>query len=198
MNGIDRITASIEQETAAEIDRLRSETDAKCREIREKYELQAQEEYWTIVKQGMKDCESRVERLGSTAEMEAKKAVLAMKQTMVSQVFELAVKKVCSLPESEYVSFCAHQAAKAADSGFEELVFNERDKAGVGKKVAREANALLAERGLPGKLTVSEETRDIRGGLLVKQGDIEANCSVESLAAAYRSEMASQVAGTLF
>lgn len=198
MNGIDRITASIEQDAVAEIEKVRSETEARCREIKEKYDLQAQEEYWAIVKQGMKDCESRVERLGSTAEMEAKKAILAMKQEMVSRVFEIAVDRVCNLPEQEYVDFCARQAAKAAANGLEELVFNARDTAAVGKKVAKAANALLEERGVPGKLTVSEDTRDIRGGVLVKMGDIEANCAVEALASAYRSEMASEVANALF
>lgn len=198
MNGIDRITASIERDAVAEIGKIRSETEARCREIKEKYDLQAQEEYWTIVKQGMKDCESRVERLGSTAEMEAKKAVLAMKQEMVTRAFETAVDRVCSLPEKDYVDFCARQAAKAASNGLEELVFNAKDRASVGKKVAKAANALLEERGVPGKLTVSEETRDIRGGVLVKMGDIEANCTVEAIASSYRSEMASEVANALF
>lgn len=198
MNGIDRITASIEQDAVAEIEEIRSETEAKCREIKEKYELQAQEEYWAIVKQGMRDCESRVERLGSTAEMEAKKAVLAMKQSMVSKVFEMAIDRVCALPEQEYVDFCARQAAKAASSGVEELVFNARDKGAVGKKVAKAANDLLEERGVPGKLTVSSDTRDIRGGVIVKLGDIEANCAVEAIASTYRSEMASEVANALF
>ena len=106
--------------------------------------------------------------------------------------------KVCDLPEDEYVDFLANQAAKAAVYGQEELVFNEQDRARVGKKVAKAANALLAERGLPGQLTVSELTRDICGGVLVKMGDIEANCSVEAIAGTLRSEMASEVAGALF
>lgn len=198
MNGIDRITASIEQETIAGIEEVRSATEARCREIKEKYEQQAQEEYRRILEQGISDCESRVERLGSTAEMEAKKAVLAMKQSMVSRVFDMAVDRVCKLPEDEYVSFCARQAAAAASTGLEELVFNEGDRTRVGKKVAKAANALLEERGLQGRLTVSEDTRDILGGLLVRQGDIETNCTVETIAASYRDDMAAEIANALF
>jgi len=56
----------------------------------------------------------------------------------------------------------------------------------------------LEKRGLYGKLTVSEETRDIQGGVIVKQGDIEANCSVETLTELCRSELASQVADLMF
>ncbi len=198
MNGIDRITASIEQDAVEEIGKIRAETELKCREIRERYEQQAQEKYRSIVQQGIRDCESRVERLGSTAEMEAKKAVLAMKQSMVSRVFEIAVEKVCGLPEDEYVSFCARLAAAAAATGYEELVFNESDRTRVGRKVAKAANALLEERGLPGKLTVSGDARDICGGLLVKQGDIETNCTVETIAASYRDDMAAEIANALF
>jgi V/A-type H+-transporting ATPase subunit E len=51
---------------------------------------------------------------------------------------------------------------------------------------------------MPTGLTVSEQTRDIRGGLLVKQGDIETNCAVETIASGFRSEMASQVAAAMF
>lgn len=198
MNGIDKITASIEAGVLAEVSAIRDETEARCREIKEASEKQAKEEYEAIIEQGKKDCETRAERIVSAAGMETRKTVLAMKQEMVSKAFELAVDKVCSLPEDEYVAFLARQAANAADTGLEEIVFNEKDKAAVGKKVAKSANDLLGERGLPGKLTVSEAVCNIRGGLLLRQGDIEVNCAVETIASSLRSQMASEVANAMF
>ena len=60
------------------------------------------------------------------------------------------------------------------------------------------ANALLAQRGVKGSLTVSSDTRAISGGVIVRQGNIEVNCAVETLVQLRRSELASQVAEILF
>ena len=56
----------------------------------------------------------------------------------------------------------------------------------------------LAEKGIKGALTVSGETREISGGVIVRQGNIEVNCAVETLVQLRRSELASQVAEILF
>ena len=64
--------------------------------------------------------------------------------------------------------------------------------------MAAAANDLLAKKGLPGKLTVSADTRPISGGVIVRQGNIEVNCAVETLVQLRRSELASQVAEILF
>jgi V/A-type H+-transporting ATPase subunit E len=198
MNGIEKITARLEADARAEIDVLNAETAAKCDEIKKEYNEKAQAEYWKLIQEGTKNCENRVQRLGSTADMEAKKSILAFKQEMVSAAFKKAVETIGAMPKDKYVSFLAGQAAKAAAYGTEELIFSAKDKKEVGEDVAKAANALLKEKGVPGGLTVAEETRDIPGGVIVKQGDIEANCSVDILVQLYRNELASQVAEILF
>ena len=47
-------------------------------------------------------------------------------------------------------------------------------------------------------LTVSELTGDFMGGVMVKQGDIEVNCSVEKLVELSKEELAAQIAEVLF
>ena len=130
--------------------------------------------------------------------MEAKKSILAFKQEMVSKAFALAEENMQNLPADKYVKFLAAKAAEAAQHGTEELVFNAKDRAGAGSDVCKAANALLAERGISGKLTVSAEEREISGGVIVMHGDIEANCTTETFMQLYRNELASQVAEILF
>ena len=67
-----------------------------------------------------------------------------------------------------------------------------------GDKVAKAANAALERRGIRGGLSVSADTRAISGGVIVRQGNIEVNCAVETLVQLRRSELASQVAEILF
>jgi len=89
-----------------------------------------------------------------------------------------------------YCSFVAQSVEKsfALVEPYLEALFDE----------IRSAGAMVRERGLHGGLTLSEETADIRGGLLLRQGNIEVNCAVETLMGLYRSSLATQVANILF
>ena len=198
MNGIERISGRLVADAEAEIAALTAETKARCEEIRADYEKKAQEEYQSRLAEGVKAAETRMQRLGSAAEMEAKKSILAFKQEMVAKAFEDATERLANLPQEQYVQFLASQAAAAAATGSEELIFNARDKAAVGTLVAKAANELMEKKGVKGALKVSDETRAISGGVIVRQGNIEVNCAVETLVQLRRSELASQVAEILF
>lgn len=198
MDGINKITERIAAEASEEIAALQAETAEKCNAIKEDYNSKAQDEYWKLIREGTKDCETQVKRLAGTAEMEAKKSVLTMKQEAIAHVFDVAVTRLCTLPEEKYVEFLALQAANAAGTGLEEIVFNARDKASCAKAVTKAANELLKKRGLLPKLTISEQTGNFRGGLMVKQGDIEVNCTVEKLVELSKGELAPQLAELLF
>ena len=56
------------------------------------------------------------------------------------------------------------------------------------------ANALLGK----GKLTLSDKTGSFAGGLILRRGSIEANCTAELLVELCRSEMSAQIAELLF
>ena len=198
MNGIEKITAHIEADARQEAETIRADAEKRCQEIRERYDKAAQEEYWKRVKAGAKDCELRVQRLGKAAAMESRKSLLALKQEMVSQAFERAKVQICALPEEAYSDFLARMAAGAARTGQEEVMFNEADKTRYGKTVVKAANDLLKAAGHPGKLTLGEETRAIMGGVIVREGDIEVNCSVEALIDQNRNDLALQVAEVMF
>ena len=64
--------------------------------------------------------------------------------------------------------------------------------------MCRKANELLSAEGKLGKLTVSEDTADISGGVIVRFGGIETNCSIDALVRQQRSALATEVAQVLF
>lgn len=195
MNGIEKIVARMENDARDEADALRAETAAKCAEIRAEYEEKAQKEYAARIQAGAEACRAQAQRLAGAADMEARKSILNFKQNMIYDVFKDAERQLAALPKADYISFLASLAAKAAVYGEEELVFNETDAKEVGKEVAKAANAILGSRG---QLTVAEETRKIPGGVIVKHGDIETNCAIDTLVQLHRSELAPQVAELLF
>ena len=194
MNGIEKITGRIEADAQEQAKAIAAEAEARCAEIRADYDKQAQDR----VRDGVKACEDRVQRMGRLAEMEARKSVLALKQEMVDAAFAAALDKICTMPQADYVAYLAKLAAQAATTGTETLVFNAKDQAACGQAVADAANALLAQQGKPGRLTMSQATRDLRAGFVLQQGDIEVNCAVETIAELCRSDLAAQVAEVLF
>ena len=120
--------------------------------------------------------------------------MLALKQQMVGEVFDKAFHMLVNLPEAQYVAFLARLAARASSSGDEEIVLNARDRAAVGEKVLAAANALIPN----GKRTLSADTGAFAGGLILRRGSVEANCTVELLIELARGEMSSDIARVLF
>ena len=198
MTGIEKITGRIEADARAEAAQITAEANARCAEIRAAYEKKAEDAYWETLRSGIKDAEDRADRLGRLAGMEARKSTLNLKQSMVSEAFEKALQSICDMPVGEYVTAMAKLACKAASTGSEAVVFNAADRERCGADVVAAANVLLQEQGREGNLTLSADTRPIRAGFLLQQGDVEVNCAVETLSELCRGELAGRVAAILF
>ena len=198
MDGINKIIARIESEARSEADGISADARLQCEEIKKKYDRAAKDEYLKLVRAGEKACELQVQRMNKTAAMEAKKNVLALKQEMVSQSFDTAKELIRAFPPDRYVGFLAGMVAKAAVTGSEEIILNESDRKQFGEETVRKANGLLAEKGLSGKLVLSNIIKPIFGGVIVKSGDIEVNCSIEVLIELCKNDLAPQVAEIIF
>ena len=116
----------------------------------------------------------------------------------VGNAFRQAEQQLRSLPQAEYEALCAHLACGASTSGCEELIFSAEDRERVGAAVTAKANELLQKAGKPAQLTLSAETRPIRGGVVLKNGLIETNCSLGTLVDGLRPELSGKVAARLF
>ena len=198
MNGIEKITARLIRDAQAEVDIIKAEANAQCAAVLAEYEAKAAEEYEKRIARGEADCAVRGERMAATADMEQRKALLAFKQEMVSEAFEKAAEAVATLPREKYIEFFASLAADAAISGKEKLLFSENDKADTGAEIVSAANALLAAKGRNAEMSLAEETVEVSGGFIMRSGNIEVNCTAETLVQLTRSSLSSQVAEILF
>lgn len=197
MKGVEKITARIEAEAAAEAERIAAAGRVRAEEAAALGEKRAQERYWQKIQEGAKSAEERKERLAKAADMEARKSILAAKQDLVAEAFCRAEDKLCAMSGEEYLDFLASLAFRGASSGTEEIVLSPRDK-NLGPKVAARANGLLSGMGRTAKLTVASRTGDFSAGLVLVQGNITVNCTVEALMNQARETMAADVAAALF
>ena len=193
MRGTDKIIAHIQADAKAQADAIIAQAEQQCAGIREAYEGKAKEAYAEKIRAGVKVCEDLAESKSRIAQMESKKSLLALKQELVSSAFDKAQTKLLALPKEQYLDFLTGLAVKAAPDGNGELVLNASDKAAYGSELVRAANARLT-----GQLKLSDETGDFAGGLIVKNGPVAVNNTLELLIDLCRSEMAADVAKVLF
>ncbi|MDO4983970.1 MAG: V-type ATP synthase subunit E family protein [Eubacteriales bacterium] len=194
MKGTEKIIAHIRSDAQERCDAILAHAEQQCAAIRSEHEKQARDCYTAKIRAGVADCQARVDGMERIANMEAKKSVLALKQEMVAESFKKACNMIVDLPSDRYVDFLAKLAAGASVTKDEEIVLNARDKAAIGKAVAEKANGLLGG----GKLTVSDEAGSFAGGLVLRRGSIEANCTAELLVELMRGEMSAELAKVLF
>lgn len=196
MNGIEKITARINEEAQAEIDRILNTARAEAAQITARYQAQADAEAASLAARNEKAAAEREERLVSVAQMEARKVALAAKQEMVEQVYRRALEKLRTMPQEQYVDVLAALLVQASSTGAEEVVFSPEDQAKAGKAAVAKANGQLPK-GSKG-LTVAKETRPIAGGFILKDNNVEVNCTFDTLVRLQKAETAGAVAKKLF
>lgn len=226
MNGIEKITAKISQDAENDIARLNEQTEAQIQEIRAQAAAQAEKIAADMAAKGRRAAEERRERLKSAAGMEKRKLTLAAKQEVLSEAFDLALDKLCSMPEEQYAALLTGLVLEASSTGKEQVAFSEEDRA-VGKKVVAAANEAMVDHLTPnlpasvtdskvgaflekvinstaatltgtGLLTVAQEPRKIRGGFIMVDDKVEINCAFETLVRLQREKLEKQVAQVLF
>ena len=198
MKGTEKIIEHIRSDAQARADAILAQAEQQCAQIRADYDRKARELYGDKIRAGVKECEDKSESVDRIARMEARKGMLAVKQEMVAACFDKAREKIADLPEEQYVDFLAKLACGSSVTGDEQIVLNAADREKLGKKAVDEANALLKMSGRKAGLTLADESGEISGGLVLKRGNIEDNCTVGLLIDLSRAEMSSKVAEVLF
>ena len=184
MNGLEKIVARMEADTRAECDALtasaaenaaailrdcRAQADAVARDSRQRAEAQAAE---------------HLEHLNGSSQLACRQKVLAAKQQLIDEAFART---------TQYIDLLAALAAENG-SGDEELLLSAKDREAVGPAVVKAANARKAGAAF----RLSEETRETGGGLVLRRGRVELNCSFTEKLRQLRQEESSAVAQLLF
>jgi len=227
MNGIEKITGRILADVEAETQALLAEAKANADEIAAGYADKAKAQTAAILARGEANADQRKERLASMAGLEGRKLTLAAKQELVEAAFDGALKQLTGLEKEMYIALLADLCVKACRTGKEEVIFSRKDRDAVGAAVVAKANEKLAKAVAPklpdsvtetragavldkvvtagaallngtGMLTVSQETREMAGGLVLKDEDVETNCSFEVMLHLRHDELANEVAKLLF
>lgn len=193
MTGIEKIIDRILGDAQAEVDATLSQAKAQADEITAKYTAQAEREYKDLTAKGAVAAAERESHLNSSAQMEAKKLMLFAKQEMLDKAFEEALRQLNSLPDDQMTALLAKLAQRASTTGTEQIILSGAVKDRLGNAVVAKANK---EGNL--HLTLSQQSGPFQGGLLLSDGDVEVNCTFDTLVRLTRGEISGQVAQALF
>lgn len=194
MSGIDRIASKI-------IDQAKLQAKNRvnyARETAEKDEDNLQKRFVRTMEAERKKAEREgaeaAKRVLANVMLEGRKKKLAARQDAVNLVFDKAVEKMAGLPEQEYIEFLAKLASSVLDKGENKLILNARDKKNVGAKLLDEV--VKANAGM--KISMADETVSSAGGLVVRNGDIQTNLTLESIIRLEREKLEADVVGLIF
>lgn len=193
MNGLEKIVARMEADTQAACDALAASAAENAAAILRDCQAQADAAAQDSVQRAAAQAAAHLEHLNGSSQLACRQRVLAAKQQLIDEAFARTAQALTTLPQAEYVDLLASLAAENG-SGDEELLLSKADRDALGAAVVEAANAKK-----PGAaFRLSEETRDTGGGLVLRRGRVELNCSFTEKLRQLRQEESSAVAQLLF
>ena len=172
------IKAKIKNEAQAQIKALEAENDEKVREISRKVNAEIKE---------VQDSYASRRRREIVAELDAKRVDLGVRQQLMGEAFDAALKQMTEMAPDKYVKFADKLLAQAVSTGEEVVLVGKNEKH-------------LDQRWLDGynashntKLTLSGDRLPISGGFVLRNDRIDTNCSWDMLIDDARADIETEV-----
>ena len=221
INGLNKITDKILSEAQAKADKILADAQAECDRINAEYAERAEKIRSEISGEAEKGGMEYVARIRSTAATNKRNLLLQTKSDLIDGVFAGVLEQTRNLElqkyneiligllsaalleqiESEETSRNLYGEEDALVPEVYEVVFNQRDRDRSGKAVIEGVQKHLTGKVSAEKLarlSLATQTANIDGGLVLRCGNVESNCSLAILFAQLREGLESEVARTLF
>ena len=221
INGLNKITDKILSESQEKANKILADAKAECDRINAEYAERADKIRSEISTEAEKGGMEYVARIRSTAATSKRNLLLQTKSDLIDGVFESVLEQTRNLElakyneiligllsaalleqiESEETSRTLYGEEEALAPESYEILFNQRDRDRCGKLVIEGVQKHLAGKVSAEKLsrlTLATQTVNIDGGLILRCGSVESNCSLSILFAQLREGLESEVARTLF
>ncbi len=221
INGLNKITDKILSEAQSKADKILADAEAECDRINAEYAERAEKIRSEISTEAEKGGMEYVARIRSTAATSKRNLLLQTKSDLIDGVFAGVLEQTRNLElekyneiligllsaalieqvEAEDISRNLYGEEEALAPEYYEVIFNQRDRDRCGKSVIEGVQKHLAGKVSAEKLsrlTLANTTVNIDGGLVLRCGSVESNCSLSILFAQLRESLESEVARTLF
>lgn len=186
------IKAKIQADAQAQIKAIEAENDEKVREISRKANAEIKEIQDSYAVRLGKEEPEVLRRREIVAELDAKRVDLGVRQRLVGEAFDAALKQLVEMAPDKYVKFADKLLAQAVSTG-KEVVFVGKNEKHLDQRWIDGYNASHST-----SLTISNEKLPIAGGFILRNEKIDTNCSWEMLLADCRADIETEVVKRLF
>lgn len=221
MNGLDKITERILAEAEAEAKRIMDDAEAESARIRAEYAQRAEEIRARLTEEAEREGTYLIAHAKNGAEVEKRNALLRVRGELVDETFDVTLGAIRAQSGEKYTALLAGLLSAAFLEQIEaeitsrtlygeedamaparyEVLLSSSDREKYGAELLEAVRKSLVgkvERDKLDLLVLSDDTAAIDGGLILRCGDVESNCSFALLFAGLRRELEGEVSHALF
>ena len=219
MTGIEKVTGKIIADAREEADAILQRADETCAAVRAEYSVRIQAERDKLEEQANRECESIITRAKSSAAMAKRNVVLESRAALISEAYATAEKELRELPVDEYLDLLVKMLKGALLRQLEseresmalygenitpdkyEVLLNRNDRDMFGARLMETIKRTQVGKismSVLDRVVLSNQIAKIDGGLVLRCGDVEANCALGMMMAQVRRATEVKVSQTLF
>ena len=219
MTGIEKVTAKILADAELDAKAILDRADAECADLRACCDRDIKAERTRLEEAAERECEAIIARARSSAAVAKRNAMLEARARLVEETYAAAERELNQLSPDAYLDLLVamlrgamrRQLASEQESlelygediapGRYEVILNRSDRELYGQKLLDGLNRSLVGKVKLAQLqqvVLAQDTAHIGGGLILRCGAMEINCSYEMLFAQVRRQTEAKVNQMLF
>ncbi len=195
---LDKLVERILDDAREYGEKIVSEAKVERLEALERADEEARRAYSEILESARLSADMEKQQRVTAAVIETRKKMLEAKQRAISSVIARAAESVLARSREEYVRLLLSRLAGLGEEAGGELVLSPADRERVGEEFVLAANRAAGKREGPAPFTLSEDSREMLGGFVLKSDGREINCSLDAQIESRREELEEAIVKVVF
>lgn len=198
MAGIENLQSRIKTDYEDRAKQIQADAKVKADEVKSQAQKKAEEIMDNMKAKAEKDGKEKKDRVIARAQLDARNELLFAKHEAINLVINQVIEKVNQMDDKSYLDFVEKLLVNNVETGDEEIIFSERDKARIEPSFIAAVNSKLTAMGKKGMIQISGKTRNIGAGFVLTHGGLEINCTIESQIRLLRDSLEGEISNLLF
>jgi len=195
--GAEKLIEKIEQDAQRDAEKIWQDAEEKKHDMRQTLMREIAGRKAEIEKMADDAAREKKKRMAAVYDLEHRKLLLSAKQEMMQKAKDLAMEKLSALDDKSYVALMKNKLMACAASGEGSIAVSATEKR-LNDGFLADVNAALKSSVGKGDLRFADETADITGGFIYRNGGLEINLSFAALLSEAWQEAETEVASVLF
>ena len=219
MTGLEKIIERIQTEARERAAKTLQNAEATATALAQEYAARSEQTRARIEKEGLESAQAMLDAARAQTEKTHTEILQNMRTALIDEAFDRAKKEICDTDFGKYRELLGallttalleqHRTEQESIAygdevePFEEfeVLMNAADRERFGAQVVNDVRRALERRigaAKVSKIALGRESVDISGGLILRFGDVELNCTLDVLMADIRRELTPRVSKILF